>query len=129
MTWLSIIELVIAALGAGGLVSLFTIKETRKGLKVDNKSKEIDVHIKLIDELQDQVEKQNERLDKKDALMQEKDDIIAELRNKLDSVRTQCSVATLLRCNCISCENRQPPISEAFTGNIDQQLTKYIEDL
>ena len=78
---------------------------------------------------QTQINGLNERLEKKDALLQEKDDTIAELRTKLDSVRTQCSVATLLRCRKISCPDRVPPISEAFAGNIDEQMTKYIEDM
>lgn len=129
MDWISIIVAIISALGGGGLVSLLTIRETKKGLKVENKDKESDVYIKLVNELQDQIEKQNERLDKKDTIIQEKDDTIADLRSKLDSARTQCSIATMLRCRKISCTDRIPPISEAFTGNIEEQLTKYVEDL
>ena len=84
MDWISIIVAIIGALGGGGLVSLLTIRETKKGLKVENKDKESDVYIKLINELQDQIEKQNERLDKKDTIIQEKDDTIADLRSRLD---------------------------------------------
>lgn len=110
MDWASIILAIVAALSGGGLISLLTIRETKKGLKVENKDKESDVYIKLINELQDQIEKQNERLDKKDALIQEKDDVIADLRTRLDSVSTDLAKATLLKCTRLSCSNRKPPL-------------------
>lgn len=113
MDWISIIVAIIGALGGGGLVSLLTIRETKKGLKVENKDKESDVYIKLINELQDQIEKQNERLDKKDTLIQEKDDTIADLRSKLDSASTTLAKATLLKCSKLNCVDRIPPLGYA----------------
>ena len=143
MDFTLLIELITAVIAGGAITSLITIRETKKGMKLDNvakdeenKNKSVERWSNLCNELQDQIEMfqtqingLNERLEKKDALLQEKDDTIAELRTKLDNVRTQCSVATLLRCRKISCPDRVPPISEAFTGNIDEQMTKYIEDM
>lgn len=143
MDWPLIVELVMAVITGGVVTSLVTMRETKRGMKLDNiakeeenKNKSVERWSNLCNELQDQIEMfqtqingLNERLEKKDALLQEKDDTIAELRTKLDSVRTQCSVATLLRCRKISCPDRVPPISEAFVGNIDEQMTKYIEDM
>lgn len=113
MDWISIIVAIIGALGGGGLVSLLTIRETKKGLKVENKDKESDVYIKLVNELQDQIEKQNERLDKKDTIIQEKDDTIADLRSKLDSASTALAKATLLKCSKLNCVDRIPPLGYA----------------
>lgn len=113
MDWISIIVAIIGALGGGGLVSLLTIRETKKGLKVENKDKESDVYIKLINELQDQIEKQNERLDKKDTIIQEKDDTIADLRSRLDSASTALAKATLLKCSKLNCVDRIPPLGYA----------------
>lgn len=110
MDWTTIVASLIAALSGGGLISLLTIRETRKKLKVENKEKEGEVYVKLIDELQDQIEKQNERLDKKDTIIQEKDDIIADLRARLDSVSTDLAKATLLKCNRLNCSDRRPPL-------------------
>lgn len=143
MDWTLVVELIVAVIGGSVLTRFLTFKEMKRGMKLDNeakieenKSKSVERWSNLCNELQDQIEMfqtqingLNERLDKKDALLQEKDDTIAELRIKLDSVRTQCSVATLLRCRKISCPDRVPPISEAFVGNIDEQMTKYIEDM
>ena len=110
MDWTTIVASLIAALSGGGLISLLTIRETRKKLKVENKEKEGEVYVKLIDELQDQIEKQNERLDKKDTIIQDKDDIIADLRARLDSVSTDLAKATLLKCNRLNCSDRRPPL-------------------
>lgn len=143
MDWTLVVELIVAVIGGSVITRFLTFKEMKRGMKLDNeakieenKSKSVERWSNLCNELQDQIEMfqtqingLNERLEKKDALLQEKDDTIAELRTKLDSVRTQCSVATLLRCRKISCPDRVPPISEAFAGNIDEQMTKYIEDM
>lgn len=143
MDWTLIVEVLVAVIGGSVITRFLTFREMKNGMRLDNetkieenKNKSVERWSTLCNELQDQVERfqgqidgLNERLEKKDILLQEKDDTIAELRTKLDTVRTQCSVATLLRCRKISCPDRIPPISEAFTGNIDEQMTKYIEEM
>lgn len=109
MDWASIIIAIIGALAGGGLISLLTIRETKKGLKLDNAEKEDSRWEKLANELQDQNEKLNERLDKKDALLQEKDDVISDLRSKLDETRTALVQAKMMRCSRLSCSDRKPP--------------------
>lgn len=109
MDWASIIIAIIGALAGGGLISLLTIRETKKGLKIDNAEKEDNRWEKLANELQDQNEKLNERLDKKDALLQEKDDVISDLRSKLDETRTALVQTKMMRCSRLSCQDRKPP--------------------
>lgn len=127
--WTTILIAIIGSVSVGEIINLFTARETKKGMQLDNKEKEDNRWEKITNELQEQNALLNERLDKKDELLQEKDDIISDLRTKLDNVRTQCSVATLLRCNKISCVDRIPPISEAVTGDISKQLTDYVEKM
>ena len=110
MDWVTLVTALIASLSGGGLISLLTIRETRKKLNVENKEKEGEVYVKLIDGLQDQIEKQNERLDKKDAIIQEKDDIIADLRHRLDEANSALIKATLLKCSKLACPDRRPPL-------------------
>ena len=110
MDWVTLVTALIASLSGGGLISLLTIRETRKKLNVENKEKEGEVYVKLIDVLQDQIEKQNERLDKKDAIIQEKDDIIADLRHRLDEANSALIKATLLKCSKLACPDRRPPL-------------------
>lgn len=110
MDFTSIIIAIIGALAGGGLISLLTIRETRKGLKIDNKGKEQDQFVKLIDQLQDQNEKLNVRIDVKDARITELEDRNAVLRQQLDEKNTALAKATLLRCTRLNCERRKPPL-------------------
>ena len=134
--WTTIAIAVAGSISIGEIINLFTVKEHKKGMKIENKQKEDERWEKLADQLQDQVEKLqnqiealNERLEAKDNRIIELEDRCASLQEKLDTSRTQCSIATMLRCNKISCTDRVPPISEAFTGDISRQLTDYIEKM
>lgn len=122
MDWVSLIATLATILFGQGLISFFTLRETKKGMKLDNKEKEDNRWQKFANELQEQNEKLNERVDAKDAIIQEKDDIIADLRTKLDNTRTKCAIAELLRCETVSCAQRQPPLG---VRNID--VNKIIE--
>lgn len=110
MDWTTIITSIISALAGGGLISLLTLRETKKSLKIDNKAKEDDRWSKLADELQDENVKLNDRLDKKDSRVTELEDTVSDLRTKLDGTRTKCAIAELLRCETVSCPSRVPPL-------------------
>jgi len=134
--WGTIALAVVGSVSVGELISLFTVREQRKGMKIDNKQKEDSRWETLLNEVQEQnsrLQEQNtmlhDRLEKKDERIFELEDRCASLQEKLDTSRTQCSIATMLRCNKISCSDRVPPISEAFTGDISKQLTDYIEKM
>lgn len=134
--WGTIALAVVGSVSIGELISLFTLREQKKGMKIDNKQKEDERWEKLADQqseqinqLNEQIASLNDRVEKKDARIIELEDRCASLQEKLDTSRTQCSIATMLRCNKISCSDRVPPISEAFTGDISKQLTDYIEKM
>lgn len=120
MDWASIIIAVIGALAGGGLISLLTIRETRKGMKIDNAEKEDSRWTVLVGQLQDQIEKLNDRLEKKDERITELEDTNAALRHDLDDTRTALVKATLLRCSKLSCPDRVPPLgySELTTDEL-----------
>ena len=119
----SILIAIIGALAGGGLVSLLTIRETRKSMKIDNKAKEDSRWNKLADELQDQNETLNERIDKKDARIIELEDRNAALRQQLDEKNTALAKATLLRCTRLACDRRRPPLgySELSTEELMEE--------
>lgn len=106
----TIIISIVSALLGGGLLSLFTIRETKKGLAIDNKEKEDNRWSKLVDELQDQVGKLNERLERKDARITELEDRCSDLSFKLDKSNTDLAKALLLKCTKLSCSSRRPPL-------------------
>ena len=122
MEIISIIGSVLAAVGGvSGIIALYTAKETKKGMQLDNAQKEDNRWEKLADQLSDQVDKLNKqiediniRMDKKDALLTEKDDLISDLRNKLDLSRSKCVASDLLKCLKISCLDREPKIGTRY---------------
>jgi len=120
MDWASIIIALIGALAGGGLIGLLTIRETRKGLKIENGSKEDSRWTTLVEQLREQIEKTSERLEKKDARITELEDTNAVLRHELDDTRTALVKATLLRCSKIACPERKPPLgySELTTDEL-----------
>ena len=110
MEWTTIIVAIVGALAGGGLVSLLTIRETKKGKQLENKEKEDNRWSKLCDELQDQIESLNERLVKKDERITDLEDTNAALHIKLDESNTALAKATLLKCSKLACKDRIPPL-------------------
>lgn len=110
MDWISILVALIGALAGGGLISLLTLRETKKSLKIDNQAKEDSRWSNLVKELQIQNEKLNERVERKDARITELEDTNAALRQKLDETSTALAKATLLRCSKLGCPSRVPPL-------------------
>lgn len=109
MSIVTILTSLISALLGGGLITIFTVRETRKSLKIDNAAKEDNRWSKLADELQDQNEKLNDRLEKKDARITELEDIISTLRTELGDTKSELAKATLMRCSRVECTQRIPP--------------------
>lgn len=113
MDWISIIIALISSLTGSGLLSLFTIREYKKGMKLDNAEKEDNRWDRLVNELQDQIEKLNERMEKKDSRIMELEDTNATLRQQLDDTRTALVKAKMMRCSRLSCNDRKPPFGYA----------------
>lgn len=115
--WGTIAVALVGSLSISEVIHLFTLRETKKGMRIENKQKEDDRWEHLVDQLQDQVEKLqsqitvlSERLEKKDERVIELSERNAELRNKLDEVNTNLAKATLLKCTRLSCDKRKPPL-------------------
>lgn len=127
MDWVSIITAIIGALAGGGLISLLTIRETKKGLKLDNAEKEDSRWSKLVNELQDQIEKLNERCERKDSRITELEDTNALLRQRLDETNTALAKATLMRCSKLGCKSRIPPFGYSELTPEELMLEKNAE--
>lgn len=115
--WTTIAIAVAGSISIGEIINLFTIKEHKKGMKIENKEKEDSRWEKLADQQADQISQLNEqitnlndRVEKKDARIIELEDRCADLRNKLDDANTNLAKASLLKCNRLNCTNRRPPL-------------------
>lgn len=108
--WSTIVIAVAGSISIGELINLFTVREHKKGMKIENKQKEDERWEKLLNEFQEQNNVLNDRLEKKDARIIELEDRCADLRNKLDDANTNLAKATLLKCTRLSCDKRKPPL-------------------
>ena len=115
--WGTIVIAIAGSISIGEIISLFTVKEHKKGMKIENKQNEDERWEHLTDQLQDQIEKlqqQNtvlsDRLEKKDERIIELEDRCADLRTKLDETNTNLAKATILKCTRLACTNRKPPL-------------------
>ena len=128
--WTTIVIAIAGSISIGEIINLFTIKEHKKGMKIENEEKEDNRWEKLADQQADQITSLNDRMEKKDARIIELEDRCADLRNKLDEANTNLAKATLLKCNRLNCTNRRPPlgytelstdemIDERNAGNIE----------
>lgn len=95
------------------------------GKAIDNKDKGADVYDKVIttmnkvievmeEKFQKSEEDSDEKATKIDQLLKEKEQLIQEKFTLLEDIsnkKIECTKANILRCNCISCEKRQPPMT------------------
>lgn len=115
--WGTIVVAVVGSIGINEIINLFTIREHKKGMKIENQQKEDERWEKLSDQqaeqitqLNEQIVSLNERLEKKDARIIELEDRCGDLRIKLDNASTDLAKANLLKCNRLNCTNRRPPL-------------------
>lgn len=109
MDWGTIIVAVISALGGGGLAVLFTRKETKEGMSLDNMQKVLDAKDRIIEEREARCKELKEDLTKKDDKIDELHRINSTLRHKLDDANTKAAVAEVMRCDITKCTTRRPP--------------------
>ena len=115
--WGTIVVAIAGSISISEIINLFTLREHKKGMKIDNKQKEDERWEKLADQqaeqitqLNEQIANLNDRLEKKDVRIIELEDRCSVLQEKLDQTRTKCSVGELLRCVKVSCIDREPKL-------------------
>lgn len=106
-------------LGGGGLLTVVTLRDKKNAAMLDNIGKVIDSNAQTNTEWKEIATERSNRclelkqdLDRKDAKIDSLYCDIAQLRNDLDHTRTQCAVATLLKCDVVECGKRQPPLGK-----------------
>ena len=75
---------------------------------------------------QTQINGLNERLDKKDERIMELEDRCVSYRTKIDTLNTELTKTTLLKCNVLNCNNRRPPFG--YTELTTDELMDQEED-
>lgn len=127
MDWTTIIVAVISAFGGGGLAFLFTRKETKEGMTLDNMQKVIDAKDRIIEEREARCKELKADLAKKDETIAQKEQYITDLHkdnstlyDKLDKANSRAAVNKLLKCQEIGCSHRRPPLGEGAADTFRQ---------
>ena len=111
MDWTTIVTTLIAALiPTGGFLGLFTIRERKTELMLNNASKLNDGWTQLANERQEMLKEKDKKLDEKDIKIDELYRINSSLRHKLDDSNTRAAVAEVMICDKMACGDRNPPL-------------------
>lgn len=110
MDWTAIITTLIATLiPTGGFLGLFTIREKKTELMLNNATKLIEGWMQLANERQETIKEKDKKLDEKDEKIDEQYRINSSLRHKLDDANTRAAVAETMICDKMACGDRNPP--------------------
>lgn len=107
MNWTQII---ITLITSGAFIGLFTIRERKTELMLNNASKLNDGWMQLANERQEMLKEKDKKLDEKDEKIDEQYRISSSLRHKLDDANTRAAVAELMICDKVGCGDRNPPL-------------------
>lgn len=110
MDWTQILIILVTTLiPTGGFLGIFTIREKKTGMMLENASKLNDGWTQLANERQEMIRERDAKLDRKDAKIDDLYNAISELRHELDDARTMAAVAGVMKCDLASCTKRRPP--------------------
>jgi len=98
MNWQSLIELLIAFIGGGGLASLIMIK-------VQRRSAEADVEAKVSEEWRKLYEEMKQKADKVDEMWHD----LVKLQGTVSKIQMELAVANSMRCEILNCPKRKKP--------------------
>lgn len=110
MDWTQIITTLITILvPTGGFLGVFTIREKKTALMLENAAKLNDGWTALANERQETIKEKEKKIETKDDKIDELYRINSSLRHKLDDANTARAVAEVLLCDIASCTKRNPP--------------------
>lgn len=119
-----VLPLLLALIPTGGVVALFTLREKKTELMLENSAKVQEAWEKVAEAEARRVSTLNAEMEKKDDKITEKDVIIenlhkekSEILAKLDSANTDCAIAKLLICDKTGCQKRRPPFGKSRDYN------------
>lgn len=115
MDWTTIItSLVAAALGGGGIGTLFYYRETKRAKQADTELSLAEGWRKLAEAKQARIDKLESTVESKDAKIEDLYVEIGQLRNDKDHLSTEVAVLTTYKCINVGCNTRKPPFGCAM---------------
>ena len=113
--WTNVIVTGISVLlTSGGLVTLVTLRDKKTAAFLDNVNTLVELAREAATERAERAKELKEDLKIKDDKIDELYGVINGQRETLDDLRTALAVATLLKCNKTSCNDRMPPYGSEY---------------
>lgn len=123
MDWTTIITAILAALiPTGGVVTLFTLREKKTDMFLDNAQKTINEWKDLVDSYKKDSESKDVTIERKEEMLTTQIKMNSTLRKKLDKVNTACAVAKMMRCDTLNCPSRVPPLGAGYDPADDEAM-------
>ena len=96
-----IIQLIASVTGTGGLIAMFLIAEKKAAAQLQNAEKIDEKWQKIISQKERDFALLSEKYEAATVKIEKLYDDNSELRNRLDSVNTECAVSRIMRCDCV----------------------------
>lgn len=108
-------QIIIALLGVGGLTTIFTVREKKTSLFLENVQKTTEEWSRVATERKAMYDDLKGDYDKLMGKFDEQLKINSSIRHRLDDANTEAAVNKLLKCTLTACVNRKPPLGAGQT--------------
>lgn len=119
MNWQEIIIAMISFVSGGGLLGLFTLRQSRESKQIDNAAALVNEYRELLDQYKQEADDAREERDKSQKLIQELQAEVGRLKadlsilnEKMKLYQTMAEGAALLKCDRVNCQQRRPPMNQ-----------------
>lgn len=108
----TILEIVAALLGGGGIAALFLIPEKKASKRLDNAERLIAKYEPIMHRLEEEIADKDKQIKALIKRVNEQDAMITELKTKLHTMQVIADEDRVLRCEIIGCKKRKPAIDK-----------------
>lgn len=120
-----ILPLLIALIGGGTFVTIFTLSEKKSAMVIENARALAKSYQNLADEYETREASTQARCNVLEAKVDEQVRIISNLQHRLDDVHTKNAVLEVTHCECaLTCPNKKPPLENSVKKFMQMQEWK-----
>lgn len=120
-----ILPLLIALIGGGTFVTIFTLSEKKSAMVIENARALAKSYQNLADEYETRESSTQARCNILEAKVDEQVRIISNLQHRLDDVHTKNAVLEVTHCECaLTCPNKKPPLENSVKKFMQMQEWK-----
>lgn len=114
----TIITALIGALSGGGLTALFTLKQNKRALEIDNEIHLVAEYKELLEQYKSEREKMLQEREEEKRKFQELTQKYTEVQVQLGLMQKMYEQASLLKCEKVNCQQRRPPIEKSALNEL-----------